>query len=84
MGVPAKKEDIIRIEMIDKPYQWGKGCGLYDWRYCNEKFTVDIVDLKKEIEKVPKFEKMGERILDRIQNFRVVYLNMKTGEVTTR
>ena len=78
------KEDVIRIEMIDKPYTWGPGEGLYEWRWCDQKFTVDMIDLKKEIEKIPKFEKMGERIMDRIQNFPVLYLNMRTGEVTSR
>ena len=84
MGLPVKKEDIIRIEMIDKPHEFGKGHGLYEWRYCSKKFTLDIFDLKREIETLDKFKKLSERILDRIYNFRVIYLNIRTGEVTSR
>lgn len=83
IGKPIK-EDIIRIEMIDRPLKHEKGEGLYEWRYMEDKFYIDLLDLEKELKALGGiFEKRYERILDRIQNFHKVYLNRRTGEVTT-
>lgn len=94
MAVPVRREDLIRVEMLDKPHEFGKGHGLYEWRWMNDKYTLDIFDLKREIEGVEHvtdeekvtypFKEHSERILDRIHNFPVLFLNKRTGEVTSR
>lgn len=74
--------DIIRIEMIEKPLTREKGEGLYEWRRgASEKFLVDMIDLEKEVNSVMPGK--GIDILDRVQNFYKVYINLATGEVST-
>ena len=67
--------------MILAPTQYARGEGLYEWRYMTDKFYVDILDVEKEINDV--LPGKGEDILDRLQNFRTVFINIATGEVTT-
>ena len=81
MAIPTRKEDLIRVKMITRPLQRLKGEGYYEWRDAHEKFYVDILDLEKEIEEV--MPGRGIELLDRIQNFRTLYINRRTGEVHT-
>jgi len=74
-------EDIIRVEAIELPTKREPGEGLYEWRHLDTLFLVDMLDLKKEFENVMPGK--SEDLLDRIQNFRKLYINLVTGEVTT-
>ncbi len=76
-----RKEDVIRIVMLDPPEHYARGEGIYEWRYMDDKFYVDIIDVEKEINNV--MPGRGEAVLDRIQNFGKVFLNIATNEVTT-
>lgn len=78
--IPSR-EDVARIEMIDKPLHKMKGEGLFEWQFRDVKQLMDLLDLEKEIEAYRPGR--SERILDRIYNFRKCYLNLTTGEVTT-
>lgn len=79
---PPQPEDIIRIEMIDKPLSREPGEGMYEWRHMTDRYYVDIVGVAKDIDSQgPMFN--SEFILDRLYNFTKVYINLRTGEVTT-
>ncbi len=81
MKTVPRREDIIRIVLLDPPEHYRKGEGIYEWRHMDDKFYVDIIDAEKEINDV--MPGRGEAILDRLQNFKKVFLNTATGEVTT-
>ena len=81
MGLPIRKEDIIRIEALDLPEVLEKGEGVYEWRCMDTKFYVDIIALKKELKEIMPGRE--EDIADRLQNFRKVFINTATGEVST-
>jgi len=82
MGVLPKREDVIRVEAIELPAHKEPGEGLYEWRYMDDKYTLDIMDLEKEFKsKVPDHDPV--KLLDRLQNFRKLYINIRTGEVST-
>ena len=76
-----KPEDVIRIVAEELPTTPDKGDGLYEWRWCTDKYYLDFVDLGKEIDKV--MPGRSEEILERLQNFRKVFLILNTGEVFT-
>lgn len=76
-----RKEDVIRIKVILLPQYYAKGEGLYEWRYMDTKFYVDVIDAEQEINQV--MPGRGEAILDRLQNFKTVFINLANGEVTT-
>jgi len=78
---PPRPEDIIRVEMIDRPEVDEPGEGLYEWRHLSNRFSLDLRTLRNEIEKV--MPGRSEEISDRIFNFRIVYMNLRTGEVST-
>lgn len=78
------KADIIRIEMIERPELFEKGEGLFEWRYLSDKYTLDVIDLKEEIHSLGGiFADRAETIMDRVFNMRRVYLNLRTGEVSS-
>ncbi len=86
MAIPPKKEDIVRIEMIVAPEQREKGEGLYEYRHMSDRYTLDIFDLERDLAKLKHDFKMNgtpEQVLDRLQNFKMVYINLGTGEVST-
>jgi hypothetical protein len=75
---------IVKIEVIELPSELEKNEGLYEMRLgSNPKKPVyyDIIDMKKELEKL--MPNKGDDIIDRLQNFRKAYLNLKTGEITS-
>lgn len=77
-------EDVVKISVIELPTEFEKGEGLYDLRYGNnpkKPIYYDVIDIKKELEKLVKSR--AEDILDRLQNFRKAYINLKTGEITS-
>ena len=77
-----KKEDVIRITVIDLPQERLPGEGLYEWRFMTDKHYMDMITLEKEIkDKAPEQDPV--RILDRLQNFRRVFINLHTGEVSS-
>lgn len=86
--VPSK-EDVVRITVIELPQDHKVGEGLYEWRYLSDKHLMDYLTLKKELVKIaPPHPQLGpemvvERMLDRLQNFRRMYVNTVTGELTS-
>lgn len=80
-------EDVIRIEVIELPTELAKGEGLYEWRYMSDKYLLDIFTLKQEIrDKIPNSKDIPDEvfvthILDRIQNLRRIFVNIRTGEI---
>lgn len=86
--VPSK-EDVIRITVIESPLERKPGEGVYEFRYMEDKPLMDLITLEKELVRVaPKHpqltpHQMAERILDRLQNFRRVFINTTTGEISS-
>ncbi len=77
----VNKEDIIRIKVIDLPKQRLKGEGLYRWQDPHNNYLLDMLDLEKEIDKI--LPGKGLDLLDRLQNFKTIYINRSTREVFT-
>lgn len=84
-----QKQDVIRIKVIELPETFASGEGLYEWRYLYDKHYMDIVTLKRELldvapkHKVLPPDRVAEQILDMLQNFRRVFINTVTGELST-
>ena len=76
-----RKEDVIRIEAIEIPSEKAQDEGLYEWRHMSDNVSMDILTLEKELERV--LPGHSEYILDRLQNFRKVFINLATKEVST-
>jgi hypothetical protein len=75
--------DVIKIVMVHKPEERELGEGLYDLRFGTdpkEPHYFDIIGLEKELKR--HLPGMQEDIIDRLYNFRQVYINKKTREVT--
>jgi hypothetical protein len=77
---------IIRIETTELPKEHAKGEGEYEVRYGHKPKDYEIHDVisleKLVLSKVFKDQIKVEQILDRLQNFRVLIINLKTQEVT--
>ncbi len=73
--------DIVRIEMVDPPLERERGEGLYVLNHKKSETFMDFVDLLKELEILQPGR--SELIADRLYNFRIVYINLKTKEVLT-
>lgn len=77
-------EDIVRIEVIERPLQKKPGEGLYEWRHVETRFYADIMTLERELNGLGGiFKEKCESILDRLQNMHKIYLNLRTGEMST-
>lgn len=76
--------DVIKIVVIELPEAREFGEGLYDLRRGSEPKKpnyYDILGLLKVLSK--ELPGMEEGIVDRLQNFRKAYINIRTKEVTS-
>lgn len=71
------------MEVVETPQELKKGEGLYEIRYMADRYYLDVFDLMKKIEK-DWLPNMSEQLIDRLHNFRVIYLNLHTKEVTSK
>lgn len=84
-----RKEDVVRIVVIDLPTEKKPGEGLYERTYSGQKELMDLLTLEKElVELAPPHpfltvDQVVANILDRLQNFRKVYINTATGEISS-
>ena len=62
-------------------WEW-EDLGEFEWAYDGDKFSVDMRDLKKEIDET-EFIGRSDEILTRLINFRKVFLIIPTGEIVT-
>lgn len=86
MGLPVHKSDFVRVEQLIAPESRDKNEGLYEIRTTrpdDRGITMDVLDLLKEFESYPVLKGKSEQLLDRIYNFKILYLNIRTGEVTS-
>lgn len=86
MSINPKKvdpADIVKIVMVDAPDTFEDNNGLYEVRYGNKPDVsefFDIVKLEKMLSGIENI--IADQILDTLQNFRRVYINKKTSEIT--
>lgn len=84
-----RKEDVVRITVIELPLEYKAGEGLYEWRYMSDKQLMDMLTLKRELMAVipphsyysPEWQ--ATTVVDRLQNFRRVFINTVTGEISS-
>jgi hypothetical protein len=85
MGRPAQDPaKVIRIEMIEVPVEYEKGEGEYEVRRGDDPKDIvyhDLFSLEKWLRTI--WPQRADDILNRLQNFRIAYLNLQTGEITT-
>lgn len=79
---PADPAKVFMIECHDLPTEFAKDHGDYEFKWGNkpeEIYYHDVVSLKKELTKLVPDQ--VDDILDRLQNFRLAYVNLETGEI---
>lgn len=70
------------IECHELPVELACDQGDYELRWGNDpekSFYHDIISLKRELKSL--IPKRVDDILDRLQNFRIAYINLATGEI---
>lgn len=76
---------MVRVELIEKVQpstEWDDGSpGIYRWMHQDDDYRLSERDLKKDLRII--LPDMVEAILTRLLNFRIVYINKRTGEVFT-
>lgn len=83
---PANPEFVYKIEVLDLPTQVEPGEGLYELRYAatpDEWELHDIITMRKKLAQMFGSDHVAEQMLDRLQNFRKLYINLQTGETSS-
>jgi hypothetical protein len=81
---PVDPSKVVKIECHDLPMHREVGEGDYELRWADKPKEVmyhDIMSLARELKKI--MPSRVEDILDRLQNFKIAYLNLATGEITS-
>lgn len=81
---PKDLSKIIRIEVLDLPEHYEPNEGEYEVRIGSspkEPAYYDIITLDRWLRKI--CPNIAIEILDRLQNFRLAYLNLGNGEITS-
>lgn len=73
------KKDVIRIVLMLEAEANKRGEGVYEWRHDGIRFLYDIVQCRNAINGVCPGK--GEDYIDRLENFKKLYINLKTKEV---
>lgn len=81
---PVDPRHVVKIEVIELPLHYEQDEGQYELRYGNTPDIYELHDLLS-LERTLKvlMPKRVDDILCRLQNFRVTYLNVRTGEITS-
>ena len=89
MGRNFKQVDdlskLIKIECLELPEHLEKDEGYYELRFANDVDnweSHDIITLRKRLAGLQTRQTVDE-ILDYLQNFRLAYLNLATGEMSS-
>jgi len=81
---PVDPKYIIKIDVLELPQVYAAGEGQYELRQADtpDKYELhDLFSLKRTLKTI--MPKRVDDILCRLQNFRVAYLNVATGEITS-
>ena len=81
---PVDPSKIVKIEALELPQHYEAGEGEYELRWANKPKEVerhDLFSLTRALKKI--MPSRVDDILSRLQNFRLAYLNLETGEITT-
>jgi hypothetical protein len=81
---PVDPAKVVKIEAIDLPTEYGPGHGYYELRRAHEPDNYeahDVMSLDRVLKKL--IPERAADILDRLQNFRLAYINLATGEITS-
>jgi hypothetical protein len=77
---------VMKIEALELPKVVEEFEGIYEIRYADnpkDYQTFDIIDLRKEISSIKELKDKTDFILDHLQNFKVIYINLDTREIRT-
>ena len=83
---PLNPANVIRIEALELPTSHDIGEGDYVLQFGDrpkEKFYHDIISLKKFLGTIQNLPKKVDDLLDYLQNFKKVFINLDTGEVSS-
>jgi len=75
---------VLMIECHELPQHREKGEGDYELRWGHkpdEVYYHDVLSLERELCKITP--KIAQDILDRLQNFRIAYVDLATGEISS-
>jgi hypothetical protein len=75
---------VVKIECLDLPERREKHEGYYRLRWAHKPKDIefhDIISLGMALKSI--MPDRAEDILDRLQNFRIAYLNLATGEISS-
>lgn len=79
---PKDPSKVFMIECLEPPSHREKGEGDYEFRWGDKPDEVmyhDIMSLRKELTSL--IPERTEDLMDYLQNFRVAYVNLDTGEI---
>jgi len=79
---PVDPSRVVKIQAHELPMHFEPEEGDYDLRFAHDKDTLehhDIITLSKRLTTLMPGRE--DDILSRLQNFRVAYLNLDTGEI---
>lgn len=81
---PVDPSRVVKIEVIELPAHYEPGEGHYELRWGHDPDNYELHDLfslERYLKKL--MPERAQDILDRLQNFRLAYLNLATGEITS-
>lgn len=75
---------VVKVTMLEPPEEREPGEGLYELRFGSDPTVCEFFDLIKMEQKFRKLLPGRETdLLDRLQNFKKVYINLLTGETSS-
>ena len=83
---PANPDAVYKIKVLELPTQFESGEGLYEFRHASDPKNYelhDIITLKLKLIQMFRSSFVAEQMLDRLQNFKVLYINRETGETSS-
>lgn len=81
---PPDPSKVVRIEAIELPMHYESGEGEYElrWGHTPENYELhDLFSLERYLKRI--IPSRVDDILARLQNFKLAYLNLATGEISS-
>lgn len=81
---PVDPTKVVKIDVLELPEDYEVGEGQYElrWAHTPDNYELhDLFSLERALKSI--MPKRVDDILCRLQNFKVAYLNLATGEITS-